>query len=818
MNRNYFKVALRRISRNYKSTLIIFCGLVIGLSSCMILYTKISYELSFDRSHTQRKNIYRVVRVTSGLEYTSGGLEYRTGVHFPYPAEIRKNIPELKNVTAMFYLYGQKILLPAADSLSEKSFDFDDGIVFTEPSFFEIFDYGREGSEWIAGEGKKVLDRPYTAVLTEGTAQRLFLNKNAIGRIIDVFGTRFTVEGVIKDTPQNSDFPFRVFLSMATFYEKLYPSSLTDWGSLSDGYQCYVVLNKRSNIKSIEEKLKETYGPHATGDYAERRLFKLQPLAQVHKEAKFGNYNVRTVSSGLILALTLTGFFIFLIACFNYSNFFLAETFRQKKQIALKLILGSKSASILLQLLTESVLVNLMALIFSLQLTFPLIRNFYSFIDIPEDYFPKLNLSVVLFLLGLLLAGGILSVIFSFITLKLKSLSALLKRIDSHDSGKENNFGKGSVILQFIVAQTVIIATLIIFKQIYFINHTNLGYNTRNIIIAQLPDNTPSRLSTLTNELNSVSGIKGVSFSSISPSQSTSWSSITLFNNNERKDVDVEIKSVDSSFIGLYAINLHAGHNFSSSDTASSVIVNEEFLIETGYKNINDVLGTRIMGLDQRGSIITGVVSDFYSGSLHEQIRPCVFINNPARYGIASIGLSSQGTGRRTKAGLPGSDLVKVSELWKKVFPDQPFNYYYLSDRIEDYYRSEHKALNLFVLFASITIFLCILGILGLSLSMNERRTKEIGIRKVNGAEVYEILALLNIDFLKWVVAAFIVAIPVSWFAMHKWLQNFAYKTQMNWWIFALAGLLALCIVLLTVSWQSWRAATRNPVEALRYE
>jgi len=242
MSGQYIKIALRRISRNYKSNIIIFAGLVIGITSCLIIYTKITYELSFDSSHIQSKNTYRVVRVTSGLEYTTGGVEYRTGVHFPFPREIRKNIPELMNVAAMFYIYGQKINIPARESTKEKSFVLDKGIVFTEPSFFEIFDFGSKGIRWSAGEGNQVLAKPFTAVITEKTSVKLFLNQNPIGQDIVIFGTKFTVEGVIKDLPESTDFPFEVFLSLVTFTEKLNPGSLNDWGSLSDNYQCYIVF------------------------------------------------------------------------------------------------------------------------------------------------------------------------------------------------------------------------------------------------------------------------------------------------------------------------------------------------------------------------------------------------------------------------------------------------------------------------------------------------------------------------------------------------------------------------------------------------
>jgi putative ABC transport system permease protein len=813
-----FKVAIRRITRNYKSNLLIFSGLVIGLTSCLIIYTKITYELSFDKAHTQSRDIYRVVRVTSGLDYTTGGLEYRTGVYVGLPGEIKKSIPELQNIVSMMYMYGRKVTIPSNEGAPEKSFDFNDGVVFTEPSFFDVFDFGEGNTKWLNGEGKQVLSKPFTAVITQETSHRLFSDQDPVGKDIYVLGTKFTIGSVIQDFPQNTDLPFKIILSLATYLEKINPGSSTNWANLSDNFQCYVVLNKKPDKATIERKFKEVYSQHTDGDMAEKRLFKLQPLNQVHKESKFGNYNNRTVSSGLLLSLTLIGGFIFLIACFNYSNFFLAETLKQKKQIALKLILGSYPVSVFLQFLTESLLINLCAILASLQITFPVIKNLYSFIDIPRGYLPVINMSAILFVLTLLLTGGVLAVIFSTLNLNLKSLSSLLKGNDAGKSGNGNNFGKVSVILQFVVAQTVIIATFFIIKQISFINNKPLGYSTDNIIYANLPENTTTKLSVLKSELSSIPGIENVSYSSVTPAESSSWTSFGLLINKEVKQLDGEIKFIDSSYIKLYSFNLIAGQNFSSMDTTGAIILNREFLEEAGLKNADESIGTLIQGPDRMRLYIKGVVDDFHSGSLKEKIRPCVFYNNPRGFRTVNIKLSAPSSSGNLRSEIISGDVDNINKVWGKVFPDQVFPYIFLSDRISNYYESEHKALNLFMLFASITIFLCILGILGLSISMNERRTKEIGLRKVNGATVSEVIVLLNKDFVKWVIIAFAIAVPTGWYVINKWLENFAYRTELTWWIFALSGLLALVIALLTVSWQSWRAATKNPVEALRYE
>ncbi|HEX2920055.1 MAG TPA: ABC transporter permease [Bacteroidales bacterium] len=806
MNLQNFKIALRRISGNLKSNLMIFTGLVLGFTSCFVIYTKIDYEMSFDRSHTRFKDIYRVVRVTSGLEYTNGGLEYRTGVHFPLPAEYKRSIPEIENIVSMLYVYGQKVSVPSSQGEKPTVFNLEDGIVFTEPSFFDVFDYGK-GVKWISGQGKDALDEPFSIIVTKSIADLLYPGEDASGKEISALNNKFKIAGVIQDLPVNSDFPFKVFISLKTFFEVLSPGLQNDWGSLSDNFQCYVALNKNASKSQIEAKFKEVYTPHAYEDYAERRLFKLQPLRNVHKEARFGNYNGRSISSGLLLALAITGIFIFLIACFNYSNFFIAETSKQNKQVALRKIMGSKPSMLFFQLFTESIIINALALYTSMVLASEVISRGYALIDIPYIYSPGKDIKLVIFILLLLTAGSFLSVIFSFKNLKASSLSSLLRgeyRVNSNQS----SFGKVSMIIQFMVAQTVIIASLFILKQINYINNKDLGYSAEDVLIAYLPGNPGSSMSALSNELLSIPGVAGVSFSSISPAMAQQWTNFSFMHNNEEKKLDGEIKFIDTAYLKLYNFRMIAGRNFTSSDSSNAIIINREFLLEAGFKNAEESVGAVING-PQGGVYISGVVEDFNSGSLRNEIRPCVFFNNPGAFRNVSIKLSS--------ADVTGV-IDKIQEKWKTFYPDENFNYEFLSDIIAKYYKSDHKAFNLFVLFSIITMFLCILGVLGLSLSMNRKRIKEIGLRRVNGATILQVIYLLNRQFLNWILVAYLISVPVSMFIVSSWLRSFAFKTGLSWWVFLVAGIAITGIGLFTVSLQSYSAAATNPVESLRNE
>jgi ABC-type antimicrobial peptide transport system permease subunit len=385
-------------------------------------------------------------------------------------------------------------------------------------------------------------------------------------------------------------------------------------------------------------------------------------------------------------------------------------------------------------------------------------------------------------------------------------LSSLLRGTFRVDSVENNYFRKASVVLQFIVAQIVIMVSIFIFKQMNFINNKDLGYDSENIICAGLPESPGSTLATLSNQLLSVPGVTGVSFSSVPPARAQQWTSVTLVRNNEQEKLDAEIKFIDTAYLNLYNFRIIAGKNFSSTDS-TAVIVNKEFIFESGFANAEESIGKVIDGPGVRCYIV-GVVDDFNSGSLHDGIRPCLFFVNPGGFRSVNIKVASSG----------GGIIDRIQENWRIIFPEENFQYQFLDDAIDSYYKSERKTFNLLILFSGVTIFLCILGVLGLSLSMNHKRIKEIGLRRVNGATIQQILYLLNRDFMNWILIAFIISVPVSWYFVFRWLQNFAFKTSISWWVFILAGLIVTGISLFVLSVQSYNAAASNPVESLRNE
>lgn len=815
MNNQVLKFVLRRISKKGKLTFLIFIGLVIGLTTSMVAYLKVNYELSFDRNHTQADNTYRICRINA--DYLGGESEYRAGTYFPLPELAKKNIPEINNIVKLFYRNGGEIQVSSKED-QEKKIKVDNGIVFTESSFFDIFDFGKGERRWINNQGDEVLSSPFTAVLTQKTAKKFFGNKNPIGQSIVYEGIKYDVIGVVKDFPQNTDFPFKVFLSISTFIYKLNPGIENNWGSLYDSFHCYVVLKPNSDLKAIEHKLKTIYSEHSGDINGTRQFFELQALNKVHKEIKYGNFNMRTVSSELLGAISLFGIFIFLIACFNYSNFFLAETSKAEKQTAIKRIIGGNTFSIVYHFFIESFVVVLSAFMVSLPLVAIIVNKFYSFIDIPKGFYPEINLSLLVFMVLILFVGSFLPVFLSTFNLRAKSLSSIIKKNNPSSSSTSINFKKSSVIFQFIVAQAMIIVTLVVLKQIHFINNKDLGFKPDNIIVAKLPEHDIIKLERIKNELISMPEIREVSYSSVSPAEALSWNGVGISVYDKKNEIDTENKLVDNSYFDIYSFNFISGSKFLPNDTINTIIVNREFVSTAGFINEKDALGAAVYGISYQPVYIKGVVENFHSGSLHNQIRPCVFQNIHRWYRTVNIKLTSlKGENYNNQEALL-ENIDKIAKKWANIYPEEDFNYSFLDDRIANYYQSEHKTLKIFSLLALLCVLLCAMGILSLSVSMNEVRIKEIGIRKVNGAKIGEVVSLLNYDFIKWVIIALIIASPLAYYAMNKWLENFAYKTDLSWWIFTAAGIIALFIALITVSWQSWRAARKNPVEALRYE
>lgn len=821
MNRIIFCLSLRNIVKNKQSVLINMIGLILSLTCCFVIYYKIRYEYSFDKFHTDYETTYRIFRQTKGLglNLPKGEWEYNVGVFGGLPDEIEREIPQIKKITTVFSV--DNFIVEVPDITNEDKtvkYKYSDLASFTKPSYFDIFDFKDTDFKWLLGSPDKSLSKPFSVVLTESDAQKYFGTSNALGYTFNIYGNKFTVTGIVSDIPKNSDLPFKMFLSFNSL-ETIYRGLTNDWGSLTGRHQCYLVLNSTEEKEFIESRIKDVYAAHCSKEESECRLFKLQPLSDVHKDDRFGNFNNRTASNKSIFILGMIGILLLIMACVNYSNLALLKSRSKSNEVGIRKILGSTRTQIVKQYFVESLGITVLSVIIALFLSFKIISFFPTLFFIPDiKLIPTDYITIVTYLSTIILVSftsfGYPAILIS----AYKPIELMKNKLKLAKTGGIG-FTQSMTVLQFAISIVMIISTITIFIQYRFMTKSDLGFNRDAIFTVEVPTNNPSKVEWFKTELLSNPSIKSVSFSSSSPANSGGWSDIVKQDNNDETRIVSQFVQVDTAYFKTYSLKLVAGSNFKTSN--NECIINEELCKQLGYANPEDAIGETV-GIygnanDQR--IITGVVKNYHYSSLFEKIRPTTLLLSSQPTYLAGIKLLKDHNNPDLYFSNLNSTLKFVENTWKSAFStDAIYDYEFLDDRVEGYYKSEASLSSLISIFTLATIIITCLGIWGLTIFINELRIKEIGIRKVNGAKVSEVMIMLNQNFAQWIIIAFIIASPIAYYAMQKWLENFAYKTELSWWIFVLAGVMALGIALLTVSWQSWRTATRNPVEALRYE
>ncbi len=812
----FFKIVWRNIISNKFSTTINVTGLTLGITCFMMIFSKINYETSFDRFHSDSDRIYRVVRITKGLSYLDGALEYRTGVFFALPNAIKTQIPDLDEVTQVLYTGGGPVrIIDVKGGVQRTIFNEDKGIVFLEQDFFNIFDFKKTDFYWIMGSPQGSLSEPSSVVLTKTLSDKYFGDENPIGKFIEMMGFELQVTGIVNDLPQNTDFPFQLLISLSTL-QVMNNNLFTDWGSLSDNFQCYIKISESTAYLQIEKKIKEIYSAHATPEMAENRLFKLQPLNEVHNDSRFGNYNDRVISRATILSLMSIGILLIIIACINHSNLTIAQLVSRTKVAGICKVFGGNQKRLMAQFLGETFILTLVAMIFSILIFITILENMSYLIGVPQDSWHLINLHNVWFLLG---GSVVVSTIAGFYPAILISKTNPVEMIRN----KELNSGKGgrlisrlAVIFQFIIAQILIVCTVVIFRQLSFIESKDMGYERENIITVNIPNNNSVIQERFKNGFIGNSNIIGISFASTSPGRSRRWTDISRIVNNTNITTVTETKAVDSSYIYTYGLKLLCGRNFSYHESGQQIIVNQKVIRDLQFEDEYLAIGADVEFQGQNATII-GVVRDFNSDPIYENIRPCVLEYNPNQFTMAGIKYRLVSDQERSPTQIEGV-VNDIKKKWQALFPGQIFEYQFFDETIASYYLEEKKISSLINIFTGIMIFICCLGVVGLTYHITNKRSKELAVRKVVGASAYQIISLLVNHFAKWVFLANIIAWPIAYYAMNKWLQNFAYHVSMSWWIFVLSGMMALVIALLTVGYQAVRAATANPVKSLRYE
>jgi putative ABC transport system permease protein len=801
MFRTYFKTAFRNLWQNRSFTFINIAGLAVGVAVCVVIFLIIQFEQSFDNFHPKKENIYRVISKRKNAD----GERSSAGVPFPYPTMMHSEFPNIVS-TGINQGHNEQIIIPSEiEGAAPKKFKEETGFFYVEPTFFNIFSF-----PILAGDYSLLKD-PNTAVLSKSTAEKYFGDwRLAIGKTFKQNATDlFKIVGVMKDFPDNTDFHINIAASYATLKSN---TTSDDWISIASNHGFYMLLPEGMSAKTMNTQLAGLVKKYMDKESAATAGQVVENVAAVHYNDNAGNFSDRAITKKKINVLWLIAAFILLIACVNFINLSTAQAFNRAKEVAVRKVLGGNKAQLRIQFFSETAIITIAAVVLSLLIAWASAPLLGSILDLPLKLDLAANPIVLLFLLVIaiaviLLAGSYPALVLS----RFNPVTALKSKVKAKSS-KGITLRRSLVVFQFVIAQALIIGTLVIVQQMdYFKNHA-VGFSRNAIVNIGFPQDSISKtkLDYLRNSLLDIKGIKSVSFSYASPADNSNWSSDFKYDHAEKStDWSANLKWADSHYVETYGLQLIAGRNLEQSDTVREYLVNETLLKRLGVATPQEALNKEINLWDQWKYKIVGVVKDFNAKSLREAVVPVLISTQKDFYGTAGLKLES--------TDMHGT-LAKVEKLWNQVYPDFVYEQSFLDAKIAGFYRDENRLSQLYKVFAILAIFLSCLGLYGLASFMAIQKVKEVGIRKVLGASINSIVLLFSKEFILLIGIAFLIAAPLAYYFMHAWLEDFVYRISISWWILLLSGIIAIIIALITISVKAIRAALANPVKSLRSE
>ncbi len=793
MLKNYFKIAFRNLWRHRVFSLINILGLTVGMTACFLIFLYVRFELSYDKFHSKGDRIYRIICdiKTPTETMKPGGPAWAVGPH------LMGGFPE---VEAAVRTTDDELLVRKGNvKFQEKN------SLWADSSFFEMFDF-----KLIKGNPHTALNEPLSIVFSESAVKKYFGDKDPVGQTVLLTGDGFTakITGVMKDIPENSMIKADMIVSMNTLTRKLNPGLNDQWGNY--GNRTYVLLKPGTNpaffqkqIPAFLEKMNGTEMKQLNM-YPTLMLEKF-PEAYLHSERNDSNSG----SIKNVYIFSIVAVFILLIACFNFVNLTTARSAERAKEVGIRKVVGAGRQQLTWQFIGESVLICIIAFLLTLGIAAILLPSFNILAGktLANGIFENMRFIGLLFLASLgigLLAGLYPALVLS----SFKPIMVLKGRFTTGTKGIL--LRKGLVISQFTISIALIISTIIVFLQMQFMRSQDLGFSKdQEMVINSNGD--PAR-DAFIHAVQGLPNVKSVSMSSSVPGGGNMGAYSKIQNaKGDMQIANLDLYFVDFDYLKQYDMKMAAGRMFSRdfmTDTTTAMVLNESAAKLFGYRTPQEAVGRDFNQWGRQGKII-GVVKDFHFKSLQTEIKPLSMRIEPNGCSLISVKVSP--------TNLP-TTISAIENKWNTLIPARPFSYFFLDEHFDEQYRSEQRFGKLFLNFSILAIIISCLGLLGLASYSTMQRTREIGIRKVLGATVSNIVNLLSKDFLKLVIVAIVIASPIAWFAMHKWLQDFAYRIPISWWVFAVAAVAAALIAVLTVSFQAIKAAVSNPVISLRSE
>jgi predicted permease len=804
---NYLKTAYRSLWRKKSFTLLNILGLATGIAAALLIFSVIRQELSYDNYHQKKDRIYRVT--TTSLKRSNGEVtDRKAAVPWSLPDAFRRDYPQLEEVGVVWGLGKGQIYVPQASG-PEKRFIEQEGLVWIEPQMFNILDF-----RWLQG-GPAGLAAPNHVVLSRSRAVAYFGSpENALGKTIQLFSFRIPlkVTGVFEDTPGNTDFPLRIAASYITLQNGAGrpPGSPDNFVNINLNSTCFVVLGKNQQPAVFESRLKDFVKRYYRED--ERgtdhvSVLGLQPLAQMHLDERYNLHFTTRLEKKELWAMGLVGCFLLLVACVNFINLATAQSAGRAREIGVRKVLGSNRAQLRRQFLYETAMLTFFSLCIGVLIA-AVCAPWLGRIIGRELSFVHPSLPLVLLLTGLLvtfLAGFYPAVVIS----GFNPLAALKNSISLRATGGVS-IRRALVVFQFVIAQLLVICTLVVLQQMKFFREKPMGFEKESVVLINLPSDSAMavRYQHLKTRLSALPGVAAASLCMEGPSATWTWqASFKLDDRGEYEPYIVGRQFADTGFYNTFRLQFAAGRKPLPTDTTEEVVVNEMLVGKLGLASTQEVLGRRVSFGDGMTGRVVGVVKNYNNGSLRDEIMPMIISTDKRNFEHMAL---------RLKPAEMSAVLPQVEKVFAEVYPNYIYDLTFMDQRIENYYNSEALISLLFRIFAALAVFISCLGLYGLVSFMAVQKTKEVGIRKVLGASVQSIVLLFSREFTVLIGLAFLVAAPLAYYLMQQWLEGFRQHVSIGWPVFALAILFSVVIGWCAVGYKAISAALVNPVKSLK--
>ncbi|MBX2927510.1 MAG: ABC transporter permease [Saprospiraceae bacterium] len=807
------KIILRTIFRNKVYSGINILGLAVGVAAVMLIYRIVHYELGFNKNFSHYDRIARVVLHESGPE----GESWSSCVPIPAMAAIQETVTQFETFAKVREVWPTVVVPNPAGGAPIAKFATTTGRIsyFTEPSFFKIFNM-----QWLAGDPETALLDAGSVVLTRSMADKCFgAWQQALDQTLLIDNlVAISVRGVVADLPADCDLPIEMLISYPTLIANghlFFYSGQDEWGSCSSNNQAYALLKAPSQWEAASAVLakvgEQEYG-ESNRYKNSKKVHRLQPLSELHYDENLGTPYGHTMTKSRLRVLSLIGLLVLVMACFNFINLATAQATQRAKEVGVRKTLGGSRQQLVRRFMAETAVLTLISVtagLFLAQVCLPLLQ-YVSQVP-PEAPFLSLPITWA-FLIFTAMSVTLLAGFYpAMILAGFNPVEALKNQIAGRGSSRAT-VRKGLVVLQFSIAVALVIGAMVTLGQLDYIQKKDLGFNKNLVYTFYFNNDTASllQLSALKQQLLQIPAVEHLSFCSDHPSSGNTWDTNFAFPASaEDAPFNLSLKFADADYQQTYGLRLVAGQWFSPGDTLRDVVVNQMLLKRLNISDPEEVIGKELRMGGRRRVTISGVVEDFHAHSVHRPVQPLLIGARKEFYYNAGLKIRPDN--------LPAT-VAAIQKTFDEVYPEQVFAGQWFDESLAQFYEDENRFSNTCKGFGLLAVFIACLGLFGLAMFTAEQRTKEIGIRKVLGASVAGITGLLAKDFLKLVIIAIVIASPVAYWAMSRWLADFAYSIDLQWWMFVPAGAAAIVIAFLTVSFQSIRAALANPVESLRSE